>query len=169
VARRRIPTSVTEDENPSVSWLTDGSVDLEVEDAFDVSAFVDRLAAMVESGDPPFTISLSGSWGVGKSTIAEALLTRLRGRAIPGALVDAWTEDVVHLRRTLAITVGAELRGGAAHRDDVAQELDAAIRVSRTETLPPKPELRLLESLRDLRQRPDVLLGSSPSISPSCS
>jgi hypothetical protein len=140
------------------SWLTDESLDLEVSDAFDVSAFVDRLANLIEAGAPPFTVSLSGSWGVGKSTVAEALMTRAKSRGIPGVLIDAWTEDVEHLRRTLAIAVGAELRGGPEHREAVADEIDAAIHLSRTETLPPKPELRLVESLRDMRNRPAVFV-----------
>ncbi len=140
------------------SWLTDESLDLAVSDAFDVSAFVDRLADLVEAGDPPFTVSLSGSWGLGKSTIAEGLLARVKSRGIPGVLIDAWTEDVEHLRRTLAIAVGAELRGGPEHREEVADAIDAAIHVSRTETLPPKPELRLVESLRDIRKRPEVFV-----------
>ena len=140
------------------SWLTDESLDLAVSDAFDVSAFVDRLADLVEAGDPPFTVSLSGSWGLGKSTVAEGLITRVKSRGIPGVLIDAWTEDVEHLRRTLAIAVGAELRGGPEHREAVADEIDAAIHLSRTETLPPKPELRLVESLRDMRKRPEVFV-----------
>lgn len=140
------------------SWLTDESLDLAVSDAFDVSAFVERLADLVEAGDPPFTVSLSGSWGLGKSTVAEGLMTRVKSRGIPGVLIDAWTEDVEHLRRTLAIAVGAELRGGPEHRETVADEIDAAVHLSRTETLPPKPELRLLESLRDLRTRPEVFV-----------
>lgn len=142
----------------SASWLTDESLDLAVSDAFDVSAFVGRLADLVESGDPPFTISLSGSWGLGKSTVAEGLMGRLKSKGIPGVLIDAWTEDVEHLRRTLAIAVGAELRGGSEHRGTVADEIDAAIHLSRTETLPPKPELRLLESLRDMRKRPEIFV-----------
>ena len=140
------------------SWLTDESLDLAVSDAFDVSAFVDRLADLVEAGDPPFTVSLSGSWGLGKSTVAEGLMARVKSRGIPGVLIDAWTEDVEHLRRTLAIAVGAELRGGPEHREAVADEIDAAVHLSRTETLPPKPELRLLESLRDMRRRPEVFV-----------
>ena len=140
----------------SPSWLTDESLDLALSDAFDVSGFVGRLSDLVEAGDPPFTISLSGSWGLGKSTVAEGLMARVKSRDIPAVLIDAWTEDVEHLRRTLVIAVGAELRGGAEHREAVADEIDDAVHLSRTETLPPKPELRLVELLRDMRKRPAV-------------
>jgi hypothetical protein len=145
-------------ETAQTAWLTDESLDLVVSDAFDVAPFVDRLADLVEAGDPPFTVSLSGSWGLGKSTVAEGLMTRVKSRGIPGVLIDAWTEDVEHLRRTLAIAVGAELRGGPEYREVVADEIDAAIHLSRTETLPPKPELRVMESLRDIRRRPEVFV-----------
>jgi KAP family P-loop domain len=137
-------------------WLTDEPVNLADSDAFHVSELVDRLVVLLQAAKPPFTVSLSGTWGVGKSTIAEALIERLHPIGIPGVLVDAWTEDIEHLRRSLVIAVGAELRGGPEHRTEIAEQIDSAIHVSRVETLPPKPELRLLESIRDIRRRPEV-------------
>ena len=37
------------------SWLTDASLNLEQDDAFDVRELVERLADLVEGGDLPFS------------------------------------------------------------------------------------------------------------------
>ncbi|MCL5734732.1 MAG: KAP family NTPase [Actinobacteria bacterium] len=144
------------------SWLVDDSLDLSESDAFDVTGLVDRMADLVELGDPPFTISLSGSWGVGKSTIAEALRRKLETRKIPGVLVDAWTEDIGHLRRTLAIWVGAKLSVDTENRESVAKKLDDAIQLTENKTLPPKLNLAsggLFKNITDWLKSSAVLLA----------
>ncbi|MCV0377591.1 P-loop NTPase fold protein, partial [Microbacterium sp.] len=86
-----------------------------------------------EHAEPPFAVSLSGSWGVGKSAIAREAVTRLRDRGIRCVFIDAWTLDVDHLRRHLVIEVGAALRTGSSgdlpDKDDrkaVADKIDSA-------------------------------------------
>lgn len=97
-------------------WLSDAPQRLdEGSDAFGVEGLVDRLARTIASARPPFTLSLSGTWGVGKSTVALAVVERLRADGVPAVLIDAWTEDVSTLRRTIVVAVGAALR----HPDDV--------------------------------------------------
>lgn len=144
------------------SWLVDDSLDLSESDAFDVTGLVGRLADLVELGDPPFTISLSGSWGVGKSTIAEALRCNLETRKIPGVIVDAWTEDIEHLRRTLAIWVGTKLSGESETPETVAKRLDDAIQLTESKALPPKLNLAsgsLFKSMKECLRSSVVLLG----------
>ena len=140
-------------------WLRDEPPDLNDSDAFAVSRMVDRLVSLVKASPAPFTLSLSGSWGIGKSTIAEALVKRVRVGPEPmkACLVDAWTEDVDHLRRTLAIAVGAELRGGEEHREEVAIALDEPVRSSHGKSKP-KAELALPDSLRSIPRRPAPFL-----------
>jgi hypothetical protein len=140
------------------SWLTDVSLDLTKADAFDVAGLVERLADLVEGGDPPFTISLSGPWGVGKSTVAEELKARLQEKRIPGVIVDAWTEDIDHLRRTLAIQVGAKLSGKPDDLQRVAADIDKAIDTTENRALPPKLNLASGSVFKSIRQG----LKSSP-------
>jgi hypothetical protein len=152
-----VPEERTESDIPV--WLKDSPPSLETEDAFGVGPFVDRLVHVVARSEPPFTLSLSGSWGIGKSTVAQALITRLREEGTPACLVDAWTEDVEHLRRTIAIEVGAELGGGTTEaRDRVAKSVDSAMRVSVSETLPPEPQLELESAVARFKQRPELFV-----------
>jgi hypothetical protein len=134
------------------SWLTDISLDLKQVDAFDVVGLVERLADLVEAGDPPFTISLSGSWGVGKSTVAEELRSRLQEKGIPGVIVDAWTEDIEHLRRTLAIQVGAKLSDKPDDLESVATKIDEALGTTENRPLPPKLNIASGSVFKNIRE-----------------
>jgi hypothetical protein len=153
-------------ESSSVTyWLEDAPPDLEKSDAFGTGPFVDRLVDVVEHANPPFTLSVSGSWGIGKSTVARALIDRLRKRGTSACLVDAWTEDVAHLRRTIALEVGTELRGGSpAARDDVAKLIDSSLRTSITETKPPEPELAIDDAFERLRKHPAAVIWLVASV-----
>ena len=144
-------------------WLQDQPPDLEVTDgdSFAVSALVDRLVTLVKASPAPFTLSLSGSWGIGKSTIAETLIKRVRKEpnAMKACLVDAWGEDIEHLRRTLAIAVGAELLGGDAHREEVADRIDKPIGLTRAVSTP-RGEFVLPDTLQSIpRHLQQVLIA----------
>jgi hypothetical protein len=142
-------------------WLQDQPPDLEEAggDAFAVSALVDRMVTLVKASPAPFTLSLSGSWGIGKSTIAETLIKRVRKEpnAMKACLVDAWGEDIEHLRRTLAIAVGAELLGGEPHRDEVAERIDRPVGLTSAVTKP-KGEFVLPETLKSIPRNLQQLL-----------
>ncbi|GIW20262.1 MAG: hypothetical protein KatS3mg065_0558 [Chloroflexota bacterium] len=97
------------------------------------------MADLVARAEPPFTIALSGGWGVGKSTIARSLVNTLRRRRVPAVLVDAWTEDSPNLRRSLVVAVAAatELPQGRedelSKREAVEKQIDAALTTTETE------------------------------------
>jgi hypothetical protein len=108
-------------------WLRDERVDLRKDDQFGVDQLVDRLVGLLARAKPPFTLSLSGAWGVGKSTIADAIVERLKERKVRAVKVDAWTQDVKQLRRSVVIEVGAALMTGSDDdRKTLAEELDTA-------------------------------------------
>lgn len=108
-------------------WLRDERVDLRKDDQFGVDALVDRLVGLLAKAKPPFTLSLSGAWGVGKSTVAEAIVERLKDHKVRAVKVDAWTQDVKQLRRSVVIKVGAALKGGSEEDERcLAKELDEA-------------------------------------------
>lgn len=94
-----------------------------VSDRFGSGDIAKRLADIIETTDPPFTISLSGAWGVGKTTLAKQLKDEL-GRRSAGAErirvveVDLWTEDLANLRRRLALEVAVELQGVSPDKRD---------------------------------------------------
>lgn len=108
-------------------WLRDAPLDLRKEDQFGVDQLVDRLVGLLAKAKPPFTLSLSGAWGVGKSTIADAIVERLKENQVRAVKIDAWTQDVTELRRTVVIEVGAALANGSDEdRKALAAELDEA-------------------------------------------
>lgn len=129
-------------------------------DEFGVTRIVEPLCIQIESTEVPFTISLSGSWGVGKSTIAAAVVRRLRARGTAACYIDAWNEDVEGLRRRLAVEVGTQMLLGqrrsmsiaddwerlasetAMAREGIASFLDAEARTSVSRQSVAEPEFR---------------------------
>jgi hypothetical protein len=121
---------------PERPWLSDEPIRLyrkdgePTEEAFGVEDLITGLARIVETAKPPFTLSLSGTWGIGKSTVAQGVVDCLnKGRRTPAALVDLWTQDLSQLRRTLVVTVGAALTEHDPEKRDtyeqaIAEKLD---------------------------------------------
>lgn len=123
-----------------------------VDDRFGTQEIAERMAPLVRQADPPFTISISGSWGVGKTTLTKRLTNLLAGPTVSAAdkvpviTVDLWTEDLGDLRRTLALEVGAALRdhGGRSPEDalrEEAKDFDEKARSSRVR--PESPRIRV--------------------------
>ena len=115
------------------SWLPDRDLVFPEDDAFGVDQLIDDLASQLVDAQPPFAVSLSGSWGVGKSTVAKEIVKRLRARDVRCIFLDAWTLDVRHLRRHLVVEVGAALQTSDRRADpepqtrkDVALGIDTA-------------------------------------------
>ncbi|MEK6721674.1 MAG: P-loop NTPase fold protein [Chloroflexota bacterium] len=133
-------------------WLRDEPVDLSRDDKFGVDRLVDRLVGLLAKAKAPFTLSLSGAWGVGKSTIADSIVERLRERKVRAVKIDAWTQDVTQLRRSVVIEVGAALASGSDEdRKAIATELDEA-RATKIEVQSARIEARELEpTLRQIQ------------------
>ena len=51
---------------------------LEGQDSFNHNAYVNLLVTAIGELNPPFTLGIFGSWGVGKSSIVNDLRERLR-------------------------------------------------------------------------------------------
>lgn len=134
-------------------WLRDEPLDLRKDDQFGVDQLVDRLVGLLARAKPPFTLSLSGAWGVGKSTVADAIVARLKERKVRAVKIDAWTQDVAQLRRSVVIEVGAALKAGSdADRKALAEELDEA-RATRIEVQSARVEARELRpTLRQIQR-----------------
>jgi hypothetical protein len=134
-------------------WLRDEVLDLRKDDQFGVDQLVDRLVGLLARAKPPFTLSLSGAWGVGKSTIADAIVARLKERKVRAVKIDAWTQDVAQLRRSVVIEVGAALATGSDDdRKALAEELDEA-RATRIEVQSARVEARELRpTLRQIQR-----------------
>lgn len=137
------------------SWLPDRALAFPEDDAFGVDRLIDRLVDQLVDAQPPFAVSLSGSWGVGKSTVAQELVKRLRTRDVRCIFLDAWTLDVRHLRRHLVVEVGAALRTSDRRadpdprtREAVALQIDTAA-AQTVEQFAAKIELRKPDEVRD--------------------
>jgi len=117
-------------------------------DAFGSEDLAGRLANLVNGVRPPYAISISGEWGIGKTTLMHQMLSAMRqldGKPLTVEL-DLWSEDIDDLRRAIAIEVGAvtdigtdglvaDREKAAVARQKVAGDLDREIRgtVSRPE------------------------------------
>lgn len=145
--KRETSTSVSDPR-----WLRDEPLDLRKDDQFGVDQLVDRLVGLLERAKPPFTLSLSGAWGVGKSTVADAIVDRLKDCKVRAVKVDAWTQDVGQLRRSVVIKVGAALQSGTEEDERaLAAELDEAratqieVQSARVEARELRPTLRQIQ------------------------
>ncbi len=152
-------------------WLSDAPPDLSAtKDAFGVDEIIDGLVDTLAEARPPFTLSLSGSWGIGKSTVAEAVVKRLQKRGEAAVLVDAWTEDIGTLRRSLVVAVAAALKakGRPDHeakvREDIARDLDENTRQSKTSTQAPETEFSFIRTVREAFRHPLALLVLTAAI-----
>ncbi|MGD0862532.1 MAG: P-loop NTPase fold protein [Candidatus Limnocylindrales bacterium] len=132
-------------------------------DAFGSGELAGRLADLVHGVQPPYAVSISGEWGIGKTTLMHQMLGavhKLEDEPPLAVEVDLWSEDVEDLRRAIAIEVGAVTevgtealaRGGndaERARRKVAQALDRAVRATVT-----RPELSfdLGANIRDPRR-----------------
>lgn len=175
--RGRLPAAIAnrlpggKREQPRAPWLSDAPPDLTAtKDAFGVDEIIDGLVHLLADARPPFTLSLSGSWGIGKSTVAEAVVKRLQDRGEAAVLVDAWTEDIPTLRRSLVVAVAAALqargRSGqeASAREDIARDLDEKTRQSKTSTQAPETEFSFIRTAREALRHPLALLVLLASI-----
>lgn len=61
-------------------------------DRFGTGDVAKRLSAIVEQVEPPYTISLSGSWGVGKTWVAKRLHFLLKDK-LPVVELDLWSRS----------------------------------------------------------------------------
>lgn len=153
-------------EDIKAPWLSDAPIDLaNAKDAFGVDDLIDGLVTALKSARPPFTLSLSGSWGIGKSTVAQAIVARFHKDKLPAVLVDAWTEDVETLRRSLVVAVAAALqargdeRKEADAREMLARQLDENVRQSKSVSQDPKARFGILRSIVASIRNPVPLLG----------
>jgi hypothetical protein len=137
VLKEEPPVALIKDDEPFDEATGSGLVD-----RFGTSEIAQRLAKVIQRMDPPYTISLSGAWGVGKTWVAKRLKTELKA-AVPVVDVDLWSEDIDQLRRTLAVEVAVRLSGETNEeklRNDAekkAEDLDRDLR--RPEVEPTMP------------------------------
>ena len=102
IAMRKKNLSRSVDEK---SWyLKDSALEnLEEEDAFQHKIYVNHLVDTLRELEPPFTLGIFGSWGIGKTTIANDLVKTLRGvtRSADTATanIDVWKYEGDSLRR----------------------------------------------------------------------
>ena len=94
---------MTQEPSPKRTWfLKDEPLsNLEGQDRFSHNAYVNLLATTIDELNPPFTLAVFGSWGVGKSSIVNDLSDKLqrnysKTRAVT---IDVWKYSDDSLRR----------------------------------------------------------------------
>lgn len=139
---------------PPVALLRE---DIRVVDQFGSLDVANRLGDVVEKVEPPFTISVSGAWGVGKTTLAKQLKARLEDHVpfherVRCVEIDLWAEDIADLRRLVALKVAVELEDHQSPQDRdkalkrKAIEFDDQLRRARTVQERPRPTVPLWKS-----------------------
>lgn len=161
----RRPTDIADEPDARRPWLRDDLPDLSdpQQDAFAVRELVTGLADLMRQAAPPFVVSISGAWGVGKSTVADNIRRILEADGGLVAYVDAWTTDLDNLRRTLIIETGAALRGRTAEargadRQAIAASLDVATRNETTRTESGMRQARVADIARALWRAPLLIV-----------
>jgi hypothetical protein len=133
---------------PPVPLLAEGG---KVVDRFGSGDVAKGLADIVTKVEPPYTISISGSWGVGKTTLAKQLRDLLQAHEphderVRCVEIDLWTEDIADLRRRVALEVAVALDDPKPKKrdkalKDKAVEFDRQLR--RTETMQDRPKVTI--------------------------
>jgi KAP family P-loop domain len=146
----RLVSSVIKDK-PPVALLRE---DIKVDDRFGSQAVADGLADVIQKVEPPFTISISGTWGVGKTTLAKQLRDRLKehkpdDERVRCVEIDLWAEDVANLRRLVALKVAVGLQ------DHKEKDIDKALKAKAVEF---DKELRTTQTRQE---RPMVTIPTS--------
>ena len=90
--------------------------DLEGQDRFSHRAYVNLLATTIDELNPPFTLAVFGSWGVGKSSIVNDLSKKLgrNGSDAKAVTIDVWKYSDNSLRRQFLYDLQQNLHGQAA-------------------------------------------------------
>ena len=80
-------------------------------DAFNHNAYAETLYELLKSNDPPLSIGLFGSWGIGKSTIIHALNRKLKNERsdIQFIYFNAWKYSGDSFRREFLLSVAEQL------------------------------------------------------------
>jgi hypothetical protein len=144
---------VVDDYPPSPLLLDEQATD----DRFGSAEVTNRLAPILQQIDPPYTVSISGPWGVGKTTLTRSLKIQLEDASkppqerVPVIEVDLWSRDLTDLRRTLALEAAVSLAEGTGSPrekklEDEAKRLDRVLRATRTQQDPPHLYVPLLKS-----------------------
>ncbi len=94
---------MTQESSPKRTWFLKDEplTNLEGQDRFSHDAYVNLLSTTVDEVDPPFTLGVFGSWGVGKSSIVNDFSNRVRGNGpkTRAVTIDVWKYSDDSLRR----------------------------------------------------------------------
>lgn len=89
-----------------LNYIQDKEINLYEEDVLGTLPYVKTLSEIIENCKAPFTISLLGSWGSGKSSIVETLKKQLNSehkKDISFFVYDAWKYSQDSFRRTFIL------------------------------------------------------------------
>ena len=120
--------------------------DLQQQDRFSHNAYVGLLTTVVAELDPPFTLGVFGSWGVGKSSIVNELSNRIN-RDCPGTTavtIDIWKYSDDSLRRQFLYDLQQGLREKRALSKDKDYVREIYEELTEERTTPQRFSLRRL-------------------------
>jgi hypothetical protein len=96
-------------------------------DAFKHEAFADTVYELIKANQPPLSIGLFGSWGIGKSTIVNILFGKLNERdsaSFKTVYFNAWKYSGDSFRRQFLIEVATQIHGPRSEKVSRLQRLN---------------------------------------------
>ena len=117
-------------------------------DTFAYETFAGALKDVLDHNDPPLSIGLFGSWGIGKSTIINILFDKIRSegdsRLFP-IYFNAWKYSGDSFRRQFLLEVAVAVYGSRSH-----EKVKRLERLNYTDVLMDRPETSWLEELKQI-------------------
>lgn len=120
------------------------------EDAFNHEAYARALFKLLVDNEPPLTIGLFGSWGIGKSTIIgilKGLLSRSEDAKLRFVYFNAWKYSGDSFRRQFLIEAARQILAGSPQLDSTVKRIE---RLNYTDVLRETPSHSLTALLKDL-------------------
>jgi hypothetical protein len=119
-------------------------------DAFNHEAYAKAIFQIVTENEPPLSIGLFGSWGIGKSTVVNILFQLVRESAakkLRPIYFNAWKYSGDSFRRQFLIEVAKQVYEGYPEKEDKVRRLE---QLNYTEVLKEEEKKNLLTQLKDV-------------------
>lgn len=149
---------------PDSVFVADSPADLASADAFGHLDYAKAIAGGLADAPVPFTFGLFGAWGVGKTSIINAIHDELKQRKCAFVSFDVWRYEGDALRRSFLKDIARQLKDSGCFKwsydpEKELRDLDVDVAV---------PEEKLKFSTRNLVVAATVALFTAPSHS-ACS
>jgi hypothetical protein len=101
---------------------TDNPIKSQMDDTFDVGAYIEGLCEFILTCSTPMTIAIQGDWGSGKTSMMNMVRDRLEGKVVP-AWFNTWKYSQFDLQDRLVFSMMTHLMKELSADDERLREL----------------------------------------------